>query len=301
MRQRVAYFAHPARLLAIGTLEDVTCTFTNEAQGSLTIAKDTVPDQPTNFAYLATGFNVTEFALDDATNDDLDGVPGQREFVQLPDGRTVTVTELVQFGFSLDSLACTGATASVVVIDAVSARVTVTIANGEHVVCTFTNVDTDADNDGLTDDLERLFGTDPNNPDTDGDGVPDGEELFVNATDPRDATNGEGVDGTAVCVSERGFAAPIAPTGSTLAKSCGGTVQELIEDLRDAGANSATFTVDGVAVVLVATELTFVNEAFFDVFFDIDVDLDTPADHGVDSFFDLEIPPCTLVFVRSLN
>jgi hypothetical protein len=36
---------------------------------------------------------------------------------------------------------------------------------------------TDQDNDGLTDDEELLFGTDPRNPDTDGDGILDGRDL----------------------------------------------------------------------------------------------------------------------------
>lgn len=35
----------------------------------------------------------------------------------------------------------------------------------------------DRDNDGLTDDEEALFGTDPDNPDTDGDGIIDGRDL----------------------------------------------------------------------------------------------------------------------------
>jgi len=35
----------------------------------------------------------------------------------------------------------------------------------------------DADNDGLTDEEELDYGTDPNNPDSDGDGYSDGEEI----------------------------------------------------------------------------------------------------------------------------
>ena len=35
----------------------------------------------------------------------------------------------------------------------------------------------DSDNDGLSDDVEAIYGTDPNNPDTDGDSWPDGEEV----------------------------------------------------------------------------------------------------------------------------
>ena len=35
----------------------------------------------------------------------------------------------------------------------------------------------DSDNDGLADELEKIYGTDLNNPDTDGDGFKDGEEV----------------------------------------------------------------------------------------------------------------------------
>ncbi len=39
---------------------------------------------------------------------------------------------------------------------------------------------TDTDKDGLTDDLEVFYGTDPHNPDTDNDGYPDGLEVKSN-------------------------------------------------------------------------------------------------------------------------
>ncbi len=42
----------------------------------------------------------------------------------------------------------------------------------------------DPDGDGLSNEQERLLGTDPNNRDSDGDGLSDGEELGVTATDP---------------------------------------------------------------------------------------------------------------------
>ncbi|MDO8617899.1 MAG: calcium-binding protein [Candidatus Uhrbacteria bacterium] len=38
-------------------------------------------------------------------------------------------------------------------------------------------MNTDSDQDGLTDEQELKLGTDPHNPDTDGDGYPDGEEV----------------------------------------------------------------------------------------------------------------------------
>jgi len=35
----------------------------------------------------------------------------------------------------------------------------------------------DSDKDGLSDDEEKIFGTDPTDPDTDKDGMPDGQEV----------------------------------------------------------------------------------------------------------------------------
>lgn len=45
----------------------------------------------------------------------------------------------------------------------------------------------DADNDGLVDYLENIFGTDLDNSDTDGDGLNDGEEVFTFGTNPLEA------------------------------------------------------------------------------------------------------------------
>ena len=42
----------------------------------------------------------------------------------------------------------------------------------------------DTDEDGLTDDLEKIYGTDANNPDTDGDGLSDGQEVLKYKTNP---------------------------------------------------------------------------------------------------------------------
>lgn len=46
----------------------------------------------------------------------------------------------------------------------------------------FTVYTDDADQDGLTDAVELLLGTDPDNPDTDGDGIRDGDELAFDGT-----------------------------------------------------------------------------------------------------------------------
>lgn len=60
----------------------------------------------------------------------------------------------------------------------------------------------DSDSDGLNDDEEFMYGTDPLNPDTDGDGLKDGEEVHVTTTDPLNPdTDGDGLtDGDEVDV-----------------------------------------------------------------------------------------------------
>jgi hypothetical protein len=42
----------------------------------------------------------------------------------------------------------------------------------------FVDKNLDSDIDGLTDEMEAFFGTNPNNPDTDGDGFKDGDEVL---------------------------------------------------------------------------------------------------------------------------
>ncbi len=42
----------------------------------------------------------------------------------------------------------------------------------------------DTDQDGLSDDEEKKYGTNPNNPDTDGDGIPDVDEIKIYHTNP---------------------------------------------------------------------------------------------------------------------
>lgn len=52
----------------------------------------------------------------------------------------------------------------------------------------------DSDGDGLTDELEAQYGSDPLNPDYDGDGIGDGDEVFIYGTDPvNNDTDGDGL------------------------------------------------------------------------------------------------------------
>ncbi len=56
-------------------------------------------------------------------------------------------------------------------------------------------IDTDSDDDGLTDGEEIALGTDPFDPDTDDDGLSDGDEVNVHGTDPLDAdTDDDGLN-----------------------------------------------------------------------------------------------------------
>lgn len=60
---------------------------------------------------------------------------------------------------------------------------------------TTTTPSVDSDADGLTDDEEALYGTDPTNPDTDGDAIDDGAEVNETGTDPNNAdSDGDGLD-----------------------------------------------------------------------------------------------------------
>jgi outer membrane protein OmpA-like peptidoglycan-associated protein len=59
---------------------------------------------------------------------------------------------------------------------------------------TFKASNNDLDGDGLTNDQEKLLGTDPKNPDTDGDGLTDGDEVNTYKTDPKNAdTDSDGL------------------------------------------------------------------------------------------------------------
>lgn len=70
----------------------------------------------------------------------------------------------------------------------------------------------DSDGDGLADDIEPLYRTDPNNPDTDGDGTNDGDELSV----LRDPTK-PGPDDTLQALTDSGHLDQNTYTGRYLA------------------------------------------------------------------------------------
>jgi hypothetical protein len=123
--------------------ENVTCTFTNTQQGSITIVKDAVPDDLQDFAFTTVGAGVQNFDLDD-DGINVNTLSNTRAFSGLvPGARTITETPVV--GWTLSSIICTGATTSVVTIGAAGGfdpgdtAVTINLAPGENVNCTFTN------------------------------------------------------------------------------------------------------------------------------------------------------------------
>jgi hypothetical protein len=123
--------------------ESVTCTFTNTKHGSITIAKNAVPDDAQDFSFTATGTGVNGFTLDD---DGAGGsaTPSSQAFNSLLPGSR-TITETAASGWTITNINCTGNTSSSVTIGATGGfsagdnAVTIDLAAGEHVSCTFTN------------------------------------------------------------------------------------------------------------------------------------------------------------------
>ena len=118
--------------------ETVTCTFTNEARGTIKIIKDTVPNDPQNFTYTENIPNCTIGPLDDDSDGTLSNMV---TCSNVPVGQ-YTVTEADPTpGFDLTNLACvdsdTGGTASTVNLG--TRKATINLDPGETVTCTYTN------------------------------------------------------------------------------------------------------------------------------------------------------------------
>ena len=132
----------------LATGENASCTFTNTKQGSLTIVKDTKNPETDaqDFAFAGTGTGITaNFSLDD----DADGtLSNSVAFTGLLPNGARTATETLNSEWALTNIACTGATSSTVALTGGNAdpafqagdnKVSVGLAAGEDVSCTFTN------------------------------------------------------------------------------------------------------------------------------------------------------------------
>jgi hypothetical protein len=107
--------------------------------GSITIAKDAVPDDAQDFEYTATsavsGDGVADFDLDDDADATLDAV---EVFPNLTPG-VRTFTEGSVTGWKLTAINCSGDDASTVTKDLANRKVTIDLQEGEAVSCTFVN------------------------------------------------------------------------------------------------------------------------------------------------------------------
>jgi len=86
-----------------------------------------------------------------------------------------TIQELMQ-GF-LGTAAVTTTTSSTTIATTTEPIASSTEIFSASTTSTVVDVNLDSDNDGLTDVQEKIYGTDPHNPDTDGDGFKDGAEV----------------------------------------------------------------------------------------------------------------------------
>jgi hypothetical protein len=120
------------------TVETVTCTFTNILEGTLVIRKQTIPDQfDQDFTFTGNfpdlGGTIKDFDL------------GAAELSRTALPELMESTETAPAGWVLSDISCTGATNSTVSIGGTSdftvgdTGVSVNVAAGETVTCTYTN------------------------------------------------------------------------------------------------------------------------------------------------------------------
>ena len=120
----------------VGSLEEVTCTFTNTdasiTSGTLIVVKDTVPDGPQDFAFTGSG-TIGAFTLDDDAGADAT-FTSSASFVLAPGA--YTVTEAAVAGFGVTGIVCDDTDSTG---DTATRTAAVALALGETVTCTFTN------------------------------------------------------------------------------------------------------------------------------------------------------------------
>jgi hypothetical protein len=116
--------------------DDITCTFTNEKLGSITIVKAALPEDDTEFTFkedISNPPSLTEFKLKDPSDN-------TKLFDDLPPG-DYSVQELVPSGWvAKPGLKCEGDGPSTSIgYDYINATVFIGLAAGDDVICTFTN------------------------------------------------------------------------------------------------------------------------------------------------------------------
>lgn len=105
-----------------------TCTITNTRTASLTIVKDAQPNSAKVFSFRTTGSGLSNFTLSD------NGSNNSKTFTNLIPGNFM-VEELAATGWNLSGINCTGGGT----FNINGASISLSLAAGNHVTCTFTN------------------------------------------------------------------------------------------------------------------------------------------------------------------
>ncbi|MGH9923342.1 MAG: prealbumin-like fold domain-containing protein, partial [Nitrososphaerales archaeon] len=124
----------PVNAIAVDSGENITCTFTNSRVGTITIIKDTQPDDAQDFNFTALFIDEESFVLDD-DGDSGNELSNQISFTLAPS--TYSVSEIGTFGWAVSSIDCqtTGGTT----FSPSGDTVTITLTPDGSAVCTFTN------------------------------------------------------------------------------------------------------------------------------------------------------------------
>lgn len=119
--------------------ETVTCTFTNTQQGSITIIKDAVPNDPQDFAYTTSGTGLSSFSLDD-DGDNANTLSNTKVFNGLSAGPYSVTETLPVTGWDLTNLQCNASGAGTSATPTLATGLaSITLAAGGSVTCTYTN------------------------------------------------------------------------------------------------------------------------------------------------------------------
>ncbi len=117
----------PVTNINVAAGEIVTCTFTSQKRGSITVVKDATPDDAQDFSFTAGGgLSPTSFQLDDDSNATLSNT---RTFANVTPGAGYSVAETVPSGWDQTAATC----------DDGSPVTNVNLSAGENVTCTFSN------------------------------------------------------------------------------------------------------------------------------------------------------------------
>ncbi len=113
--------------------DEISCTYTNAKDATLTVVKDAVPDDPQDFSFTTSGSGLGNFSLDDDTDAAL---PSSKTFtIPAADFGTKTVSETATTGWTLSDATCLGDDDSSVS----SQTATLDVDAGESITCTFEN------------------------------------------------------------------------------------------------------------------------------------------------------------------